>query len=70
MPQGSYSLGKNTFSCSLVHVMKAYEITVLPRWGNSCFISSSPGDGISMEFWDLSKSCGHGQRCGPVGLQG
>lgn len=50
--------------------MKAYEITALPRREDSCFISSCPGEAVSVEFWGLSQGCGCGQSSGPVGLQG
>lgn len=69
VPQRFYSWGKNTFSCFRVHMMKAFEITALLRWGDSCFISSCPGDGVSVEFWGFFKSCGREQWSEPVGLQ-
>lgn len=48
-------------------MMKTYEITapLRPGAGQQLCHSSRLGDG----FWDLSQSCGHGQRSGPVGLQ-
>ena len=51
-------------------MMKAYEITALPRWGDSCFTSSCPGEAVSVEFWGLSQGRGCGQSSGPVGLKG
>ena len=45
-------------------MMKAYEITALPRWGDSCFTSSCPGEAVSVEFWGLSRAAAVGRALG------